>query len=110
MNATRNTDKSRGALEWASDNRPDYCEGISDLYSWSSNYPDMKPFRKFLDLVGYSAEHYGSPLDNWKEPSEALGYLELGKLGRAISEWADRPTDCEAFVSELLDVEAWVNL
>jgi hypothetical protein len=110
METIRNTDKSLGALSWASNSAPDYCEEISGLYSWSSNYPDMKPFKKFLDLVGYSAEHYGVALANWSAPSEGLGYLELSYLAEALEEWAKRPTDCEAWVSELLSVESEFGL
>jgi hypothetical protein len=110
MNTKTETPKSVGALAWASDNSPTYCEGIESLYSWASNYPDMKPFRKFLDLVSYSAENYGSPLADWAEPSDSLGYVEMSKLGEALIEWANRPLDCEAFVSELLSVESEFGL
>jgi hypothetical protein len=99
-----------GALEWAEDNRPEYCEAIVSLYSWSANYDGLTPFRKLLDLVGYSAEHYGASLADWSNPSEALGYLELSYLAEALEEWAKRPLDCEAFISELLEVEGWVGL
>jgi hypothetical protein len=106
MKTETETPKSVGALAWASDSAPTYCEGIESLYSWASNYQGMTPFRKFLDLVSYSSETYGSPLADWKEPSDCLGYMELGKLGEALTEWANRPLDCEAWVSELLSVES----
>jgi len=105
METVRKTDKSVGALAWASNYAPTYCEGIESLYSWSSNYQDMKPFRKFLDLIGYSAEQFGIALADWAEPSDSLGYIELGKLSEALTDWANRPQDCEAFVIELLGVE-----
>ena len=64
----------------------------------------------FLDLVGHSAENLGSPLADWKDPSESMGYVELGKLGEALAEWSNRPQDCEAFVLELLSVESEFGL
>jgi hypothetical protein len=102
--------KSEGALSWASENSPTYCEAIESLYSWSSNYQDFRPFRMFLDLVGHSSENLGEPLADWKDPSESMGFVELGKLGDALSEWANRPADCETFVSELLNVESEFGL
>jgi len=110
MNTETKTPKSVGALAWASDSAPTYCEGIESLYSWASNYQDMKPFRKFLDLVAYSSEHLGSPLADWSDPSDSLGYVEMSKLGEALVEWSNRPLDCEAFVSELLSVESEFGL
>jgi hypothetical protein len=64
----------------------------------------------FLDLVGHSAENLGESLADWKDPSESMGYVELGKLGEALVEWANRPQDCETFVSELLSVESEFGL
>lgn len=110
MNTTSKALKTGGALAWASDSAPVYCSGVESLYSWSSNYQGMTPFRKFLDLVSYSSETYGSPLADWADPSDCLGYMELGKLGEALIEWANRPHDCEAWVSELLSVESEFGL
>jgi hypothetical protein len=80
MTLETKTPKSVGSLAWGADHAPTYCEGINSLYSWASNYQDMKPFRKLLDLVGYSMQ------------------------------WANRPQDCEAWVSELLSVESEFGL
>jgi hypothetical protein len=70
----------------------------------------MKPFRKLLDFVGYSMQEFAHPLDNWADPSDSLGFIELGKIAEALTEWANRPQDCEAFVSELLSVESEFGL
>jgi hypothetical protein len=110
METISKTEKDQGALAWASDSAPNYCEAISDLYSWASNYLDMKPFRKFLDLVGYSEQEFAHPLDNWSDPSDSLGYVEMSKLGESLVEWSNRPLDCEAWVSELLSVESEFGL
>jgi len=99
MNIETKTPKSVGALAWASDSAPTYCEGIESLYSWASN-----------DLVGYSMQEFAHPLDNWADPSDSLGFVELGKIGEALIEWANRPQDCEAWVSELLSVESEFGL
>lgn len=109
MNTETKTPKSVGSLAWSADSAPTYCEGIADLYSWSSNFDSLDPFRLFLDLSGYSNEHYDSALiaDASAVP---LGSVELAKLGEALIEWANRPQDCEAFVSELLSVESEFGL
>jgi hypothetical protein len=110
MNTETETPKSVGALAWASASAPTYCEGIESLYSWASNYQDMKPFRKLLDLVGYSMQEFAHPLANWADPSDSLGFIELGKIAEALTEWANRPQDCEVWVSELLSVESEFGL
>jgi hypothetical protein len=110
MNTETKTPKSVGSLAWSADSAPTYCEAIESLYSWSSNYQDFRPFRMFLDLVGHSAENLGSPLADWKDPSESMGYVELGKLGEALAEWSNNPQGCEAFVLELLSVESEFGL
>lgn len=109
MTLETKTPKSVGSLAWGADHAPTYCEGIESLYSWSSNYDHLAPFRLFLDLVGYSLEHLGEALieDMRKTP---LGSVELSKLGEALIEWANRPQDCEAWVSELLLVESEFGL
>ena len=66
--------KPAGALAWSADNTPTYCEGVSSLYSWSSNYQDMAPFRKFLDLIGYTMEEFGACLADWANPADSLGF------------------------------------
>lgn len=102
--------KQEGALSWASENSPIYCEGVESLYSWSSNHEGLAPFRKFLDLIGYTEEEFGEPLGDWKEPSSALGYREIGLLADALTEYANRPQDVEQFVKELLLVESEFGL
>jgi hypothetical protein len=80
---------------------------VGELYHWASNYNNFSPFRKFLDLIGYTEEMYGEemPLANWERPSFELGYVELGKLGEALTEYANRPNEVTRFIAELLEVE-----
>jgi hypothetical protein len=99
--------REEGALSWLSEATPTYAESVGDLYEWSSNFDNYAPFRKFLDLIGYTEEMYGEemPLANWKRPSSELGYVELAKLGEALTEYANRPEQVERFIAELLEVE-----
>jgi hypothetical protein len=106
-------DKLDGALAWADDHAPTYAEGVATLYSWSSNYEDFKPFRKFLDLIGYPETAYGDDtvtLADWSRPTDGLGYMEIGYLADALQEYANRPEDVERFIMELLEVESEVGL
>ena len=99
--------REEGALSWLQEACPTYAENVGELYHWASNYNNFSPFRKFLDLIGYTEEMYGEevPLANWERPSFELGYVELGKLGEALTEYANRPEDVTRFIAELLEVE-----
>jgi hypothetical protein len=102
-----------GSLEWVEENTPTYAEGVATLYSWSSNYEDFKPFRKFLDLIGFAETYYGDDsirLADWKNPTDGLGYMEIGYLADALQEYANRPQDVERFIMEILDVEGEAGL
>ena len=107
---TTKTPKESGSLAWASEEAPNYAEAVASLYGWASNYEGMTPFRKFLDLIGWSLEEYGSPLADWSNPADALGYMEIGYLAEALTEYANRPLDVEGFIRELLDVESEFGL
>lgn len=109
--ATDLTTDLTGSLEW-SDNAPTYCEAVASLYRWSANYDDFKPFRKFLDLIGYPETAYGEELSlaDWSRPADGLGYMELGYLAEALTEYANRPEEVERWVMELLEVESEVGL
>jgi hypothetical protein len=101
---------AKGSLEW-SDNAPTYCEGVADLYRWSANYDDFLPFRKFLDLIGYADEEWGSEaIADWKEPWRGLGYMELAQLADALTEYANRPLDVKEWIGKLLEVEGEAGL
>jgi hypothetical protein len=85
---------------------PSGCDGVADLYHWSTNYDAGKgPFTLFLDLIGFSADEYGESLYVLGDAS-GLGYVELGKLAVALTEYADRPHDVRAFVEALMEAEA----
>jgi hypothetical protein len=87
------------------ENPPNYAEGTARLYSWSLNHEFFSPFRKFLDLIGYSEDEFGEPLGDWKKPSEFLGYMELGFLAQGLEEYSNRPQDVENYARQLLEAE-----
>lgn len=96
-----------GAAEW-SDSAPAYAVSVAELYRWSLNRDGATPFRKFLDLTGYSEEHYGqSVASDWSAaPWGSLGFVELDLLGRALVEYSDRPQDVDDWVTDLLRIES----
>jgi hypothetical protein len=88
------------------DNPPSHSTDVAELYSWSLNCENFKPFRVFLDLIGYSSENFGSNSANWEDPSDGLGFVELGYLAQALLEYSNRPQAVEGFIAELLDAES----
>jgi len=102
------TTHEQGALEW-SDLAPTYCESIANLYRWSANFDHFTPFRKFLDLINFADTYYGDDsvtLADWKHPANGLGYMELGYLADALTEYANRPQDVEKWIMQLLEIES----
>ena len=89
---------------------PAYVGNIAHLWSWSLNYDwgdARRPFPLFLDLVGYSQEHYGSKASAWSvSEAEGLGWLELDLLGKALCEYADAPHDCDRWLDGLIESES----
>lgn len=83
---------------------PDYAEATADLYHWSTNFEaGQGPFTLFLDLIGFTADNMGESLYSLEDAS--LGYLEIGKLAAALTEYANRPQDVRAFADELVEAE-----
>jgi hypothetical protein len=92
---------------------PAFVGAIAELWSWSLNYAHndpRRPFPLFLDLVGYSQEQYGFGLSSWNNGEnyrqnncpEGLGWIELDKLGKALLEYADRPRECDDWLTGLM--------
>lgn len=97
--------KTTDIWEMLEQDAPSGCDAVQDLYSWSLNYDAGKgPFTLFLDLIGYSFDEFGEALYSLTEAS--LGYLELDKLAKALTEYADRPQDVTGFVQTLMDAES----
>jgi hypothetical protein len=57
----------------------------------------------FLDLIGWSDDNIGEPLYSLADAS--LGYMELSKLGAALSQYARHPEAVLAYVSALMEAE-----
>jgi hypothetical protein len=70
---------------------------IVDLWQLSTNYEHPTPYVKFLDLIGYSEENFGTTLHE----GVALGHLELGYIADAIKCWNVRPTDVENMIDTI---------
>jgi hypothetical protein len=79
------------------------CENVAGLIEWSMNYDISKgtPYHIFLDLIGYSDEHYGESLYKG-EPRAVLGYVELDYLADALKEYATNP-QCVSDYIDLID-------
>jgi hypothetical protein len=76
-----------------------------DLFTWSLNYdhPD-RPFNLFIDIIGYSEEHYGTQMWSGKFAS-TIGYMEADYLGDALKEWAQYPQQVEEWITKLMSTE-----
>lgn len=79
---------------------PSYCNEIAALRSWSDNCVHPTPYVLFLDLIGWTAEHFGETVVS--EISDVnLGYVELGYLADALQEYAKRPHDVSDWIDKL---------
>jgi hypothetical protein len=83
---------------------PANCEPIARLWTWSENYNYPTPATLFLDITGYSEDELGERL--CRDTMPAIGYLEAGMLGEALTAYADYPDTVMAYVRELLAGEA----
>lgn len=86
---------------------PAYASSVAHLAHWSTNYEGgHTPFLLFCDLIGYSADNFGSALYSASHGDYGLGHVEAGLLAAALVEWADRPGDVVDFVSLLMSAES----
>lgn len=78
------------------------------LYSWSLNCAAARPFTLFMDLIGYSEEHFGEALTrNYPVGGWGLGYTELAYLADALAEYADNPHGVHRWLRRLTDCVDW---
>jgi hypothetical protein len=70
------------------------------------NYDGRKgtPYHLFLDLIGYSDEHFGESLYKGN-PANVLGFMELDYLGDALKEYANNPQAVEDWIDLLMEAE-----
>jgi hypothetical protein len=73
-------------------------------YEWGLNCDrNGNPFLVFLDLIGWSTEHYGEHLVMGSFGS--LGYMELSYLADALNEYALFPNEVTEWVTALMMCE-----
>lgn len=99
---------------------PAWCSDIAHLWSWSLNYNSndpRNPYPLFLDIVGYSLDKFGERISGfiatpdqlrrtgYDSDSVSLGWVECDLLAKALSEYSDRPHDCEAWLDRLHELE-----
>lgn len=70
---------------------------IVELWHLSTNYEHPTPYVKFLDLIGYSEENFGTTLHD----GPTLGHLELSYVAEALQCWVVRPTDVENMIDTI---------
>ena len=90
------------------ENPPANVVEVNALIHWSMNY-DIKtgtPYHLFLDLIGYSEEHYGGNLYKGN-PRNVLGFLEIDYLGDALKEYAANPQAVEDWIEALMNAETY---
>lgn len=79
------------------DTAPEKLAPIVALIRWASNegFSRGTTYLAFIDLIGYTREHFGDTLNpaTWSP-----GYLEADYLADALKCWADRPQDVEDFL------------
>lgn len=92
-------------LEDLQENPPKECEETAALLRWSINYDHPTPAALFLDIIGYSDDHFGEPLFDLRKVSERFGYLECDYLADALKEYAQRPGPVMEYVSAYLEAE-----
>lgn len=79
-------------------------QDVADLWHWSTNYDAGRgPFTLFLDLIGWSQDNYGETFYDLKDAS--LGYVELDKLARALSQYALNPRSVEKWIDTLMQYD-----
>jgi hypothetical protein len=82
-------------------------EATTDLLRWSMNYDGRTgtPYQIFLDLIGYSDEHYGIQIFKGN-PRDVLGYLEISYLAEALEEYATHPQEVSDWIDKLMEADS----
>jgi len=89
------------------ENPPANVSETNSLIHWSMNWDITgTPYHLFLDLIGYSHEHYGDTLFKGN-PRSVLGYLEIDYLGDALKEYANNPQAVEDWIDLLMETETY---
>jgi len=91
------------AFEFA-DAAPDFAVAIARCWNWSFNFNNFEPFRMLLDLIGFSEGEYGENLHDLNKDA-STGLIELNMIADALKEYANRPSDCEDWIRDLIEIE-----
>jgi len=85
----------------------DYADNVADLASWSYNCDHPTPFTLFLDIIGWSDEEMGEPMFDLRKCGSTFGYLEIGKLAAALTQYSDRPHDVADWIDQLMGADGF---
>ena len=81
---------------------PDYAKATAEMIDWSANCEwSGSPYAVYLDLIGQSEIWFG---ENLAVSVPSLGYVELDKLAKALTEYANRPNDIREWLSGLEEI------
>jgi len=84
------------------DNAPDYATETASMIDWSANCEwSRSPYALYLDLIGESENRFG---ENLTTSVPVLGYVELDKLAKALTEYANRPNDIRDWLNGLEEI------
>ena len=84
------------------DSAPEYAQDTASMINWSANCEwHNSPYALYLDLIGESEERFG---ENLTTSVPSLGYIELDKLAKALTEYANRPNDIREWLAGLEEI------
>lgn len=82
---------------------PVWVDDVAYLLSWGVNYDyRQSPMTMFLDMVGINEEKV-------YDYEHGLGYLELDLLGKALSQYSERPCDIIDWIHRAIAIEIGDN-
>lgn len=94
---------TRSVWEFLEEHNP-HAQAAQSCYSWGLNCDRAaNPFLVFLDLIGWSDEHYGTHLVLGEFRS--LGYMEQDYLADALKEYANSPREVTDWIDALMQCE-----
>lgn len=96
---------SKRYWEMLDDPNPRY-EPLADLVNWSANYEQNQPYRKFLDLIGYSEENYGETIGNWEKVTQGLDFSSLDYIAKALILYSEAPSSVNKWINQLEEASA----
>lgn len=74
----------------------DTTRPVANLINWAYNESYPNTYSLFLDLIGWTEDHFGETIYNLK--NQTPGYVELSYLADALEAYSNRPNDIRDFV------------